>query len=190
MIGLKRGKVRVVEHDPGWSALFARERDRLHHRLDDLVEDIQHVGSTAVPDLPAKPILDIAMAIPALDLIPVIAEKLTEICYIYHGDTGEDGGHLFVKESESDTRTVHLHVVEINDQQWANYIAFRQALREDESLHNRYAEIKLDLARRYANDRESYPSAKDEFIRGVLDQAVNGQPPFSNLPAGHPSARW
>jgi GrpB-like predicted nucleotidyltransferase (UPF0157 family) len=181
--------VRVVEHDPGWSALFARERVTLQQRLADLVTDIQHVGSTAVPDLLAKPILDIAMAIPALDLIPDIAEKLTEIFYIYHGDTGEDGGHLFVKDSEPDTCTVHLHVVEISDRQWANYLAFRQALREDETLRNRYAEIKLDLARRYANDRESYTSAKDEFIRGVLDQIVNGQPPFSNPPAGHPSAR-
>jgi len=189
VIGLKRGTVRVVEHDPGWSALFASERDTLQHRLADLVTDIQHVGSTAVPDLPAKPILDIALAIPALDLIPVIAEKLTEICYIYHGDTGEDGGHLFIKESEVDTRTVHLHVVEISDRQWVNYLAFRQALREDESLRSRYAEIKLDLARQYANDRESYTSAKDEFIRGVLDQTVSGSPPCSRPQADHPSAR-
>ena len=188
MIGLKRGTVRLVEHDPCWSTLFASERYTLKRSLADLVTGIQHVGSTAVPGLPAKPILDIAITIAALGLIPDINKKLTDIGYIYHGDTGKDGGHLFVKESESDTRMVHLHVVEDSDRQWANYLAFRQTLREDESLRSRYAEIKLDLAKKYPDDRESYTSAKDEFICGVLDQNVNEQPPCSSPPAGHPSA--
>lgn len=117
MMGLKRGTVQVVDHDPGWSAVFASERDTLQRSLAGLAMDIQHVGSTAVPALPAKPILDIAIAIQAVAVIPAIVERLTEIGYLYRGDAGDDGGHLFVRELEPEIRSVHVHVVEINDRQ-------------------------------------------------------------------------
>lgn len=168
MIGLKRRTVRVVDHDQGWSGLFASECRSLHRALGDLAADVQHVGSTAVPGLPAKPILDIAIAIRTLDFIPDIVERLTGIGYIYRGDGGNDGGHLFVREPEPDIRTVHVHVVESSDSQWRDYLAFREILREDLNVRKRYAEVKLDLAKRFPNDRKSYTSAKDEFIQGVL----------------------
>jgi GrpB-like predicted nucleotidyltransferase (UPF0157 family) len=79
MIGLKRHTVWLVDHDPSWPALFASECETLHRALGDHVADVQHVGSTAVPDLPAKPILDIAIAIRTLDIIREIVRQLTEI---------------------------------------------------------------------------------------------------------------
>ena len=167
-IGLKRHTVRVVDHDPSWSVLFANECRSLHRSLGDLVADVQHVGSTAVPDLPAKPILDIAVAIRTVDLIPDIVERLTGIGYIYRGDGGDDGGHLFVRESEPDIRTVHVHVVERSGTQWKNYLLFRKMLREDANVRKRYAAMKNNLARQFPNDRKLYTSAKDGFIRGVL----------------------
>ncbi len=175
MIGLKRHTVRFADHDPSWSALFASERESLHRILGDLVADIQHVGSTAVPDLPAKPILDIAIAIRTLDLVPDIIERLTEIGYIYRGDGGEEGGHLFVKEPEPDIRTVHVHVVESSDTQWKNYLLFPKILREDPSMRKKYADVKQVLAKRFPNDRKSYSSAKDEFIEGVLREINEAQ---------------
>ena len=171
MIGLKRHTVRVVDHEPSWPALFADEWESLHRTLGDLVADIQHVGSTAVPDLPAKPILDIAIAIDTLDIIPDIVERLTGIGYIYRGDGGDGGGHLFIKESEPDIRTVHLHVVELSGTQWKNYLLFRKILCDDATARKRYADIKIDLAKRFPDDRKAYTSAKDEFIRGVLREA-------------------
>jgi len=168
MIGLKRHTVRVVDHDPSWSALFASECESLHGTLGALVADVQHVGSTAVPDLPAKPILDIAIAIRTLDLIPDIVERLTEIGYIYRGDGGNDGGHLFVKEPEPDIRTVHVHVVESSDTQWKNYLLFREILHEDPNVRKRYADVKQVLAKQFPSDRKSYTSGKNKFIQGVL----------------------
>ena len=168
MIGLKRHTVRVVDHDLGWSALFAGECRGLHRTLGDLVADIQHVGSAAVPDLPAKPILDIAVAIRTMNPIPDVVDRLTGIGYIYRGDGGDDGGHLFVKESEPDIRTVHVHLVELNGTQWKNHLLFRKVLREDATVRKRYADIKNDLAKQFPNDRKLYTSAKDGFIRGVL----------------------
>jgi GrpB-like predicted nucleotidyltransferase (UPF0157 family) len=170
MIGLKRHIVRVVDHDPSWSALFAKERESLHRTLGGLVADIQHVGSTAVPGLPAKPILDIALAVRVLDLVPDIVEQLTRIGYIYRGDGGDDGGHLFIRESEPDIRTVHLHVVEQSTTQWKNYLLFREILRDDTNVRKRYTDIKKDLAKQFCNDRKAYTAAKDEFIQGVLKE--------------------
>ena len=164
MIGLRRHTVRVVDHEPSWSTLFAGEWESLHHELGDLAADIQHVGSTAVPDLPAKPILDIAIEIGALDLIPDIVERLTGIGYIYR----DDGGHLFVKESEPDIRTVHVHVIELSDAQWKNHLLFRKILHDDVFARKRYADIKADRAKRFPDDRQAHTSVKDELIRGVL----------------------
>ena len=174
-IGLRRHTVRVVDHDPSWSALFANECRSLHRTLGDLVADVQHVGSTAVPDLPAKPILDIAVAIRTTDPIPDIVERLTGIGYIYRGDGGDDGGHLFVRESEPDIRTVHVHVVELNGTQWRNYLLFRKMLLEDASVRKRYAAIKNNFAKQFPDDRKLYTSAKDGFIRGILGKAHETQ---------------
>ena len=176
MIGLKRHTVRVVDHDPSWSALFASECETLQRALGDLVADVQHVGSTAVPDLPAKPILDIAVAIRTLDLMPGIIERLTEIGYIYRGDGADDGGHLFVREPEPDIRTVHVHVVETSDTQWNEYLLFRDLCRENQSVRKRYAEVKQALAKQFPNDRKSYTASKDKFIQGVLRDRSLAQP--------------
>jgi GrpB-like predicted nucleotidyltransferase (UPF0157 family) len=168
VIGLRRHTVRVVDHDPSWSALFAKEREILYRALSGIADDIQHVGSTAVAGLPAKPILDIAIAVRTLDLVPNIVESLTGIGYTYRGDASDAGGHLFVKEPEPDIRTVHVHVVEHGGIQWKNYLLFREILREDSDVRKRYADIKQNLARQFPDDRKSYASAKDEFVQGVL----------------------
>lgn len=168
MIGLRRHTVKVVDHDPSWSELFNNEAEDLHRTLGDLVADVQHVGSTAVRGLPAKPILDIAMAVHRLDLIPKIVERLTNIGYIYRGDGGDDGGHLFVKEPEPNFRTAHLHVVELSDHQWKDYLTFREILRNDPNVRKKYGKLKQDLARRFPHDRKSYTSAKDKFIEQFL----------------------
>lgn len=134
-----------------------------------LVIDTQHVGSTAVPDLPAKPILDIAAGVTMLDSMPELVERLTRIDYIYRGDHGDDGGHIFVAESSPDVRTIHMHVVEYGCKQWRDYLLFRDLLRENTALRQEYARLKKELARVHGNDRESYTTSKETFIRGILD---------------------
>jgi GrpB-like predicted nucleotidyltransferase (UPF0157 family) len=168
MIGLRRNTVQVVDYDPDWPVLFAGERKGLRRALSGLAADVQHVGSTAVPGLPSKPILDIAVAVTTLEIIQDIPKRLTEIGYIYRGDIRGDGDHLFVKESERGIRTVHVHVVETSSTQWKNYLLFREILRNDPDVRKRYADFKLELAKQFPNDRESYTSAKDEFIRQVI----------------------
>jgi GrpB-like predicted nucleotidyltransferase (UPF0157 family) len=170
MIGLKRHTVQVVEHQPEWSVLFKVEADALSRLIGDLVVDIQHVGSTAVPDLPAKPILDIAAAVDSPEVIPRIVERLVKGKYIDRGDGGRDGGYLLVKDSEPDVRTVHLHIVEQTDIQWQNYIDFRDILLRDDGIRCEYARLKTRLAAQFPHDRKSYTDGKNEFIRRTLSK--------------------
>jgi len=169
MIGLRRHTVQVVEHHPGWAALAEDACQEARSVCGNLLTDLQHVGSTAVPDLPAKPILDIAAGVRTPGAIPELVTRLTAIGYIYRGDGRDDGGHLFVKESSPDVRTVHLHVVEHNGTQWRNYLLFRDLLRQNTGIRKQYAALKQDLGTRFRHDRKSYTAAKHDFIRGILE---------------------
>jgi GrpB-like predicted nucleotidyltransferase (UPF0157 family) len=170
MIGLKRHTVQVVDYDPEWAELFESEAQTIRHAAGDLNLKIEHVGSTAVPGLPAKPVVDIAVAIQTRDFIAVLARHLTIIGYIDRGDAGAaDGGYLLVKDSAPDVRVVHLHIVEETDVQWRNYIKFRDILRANDTIRKQYADVKMQLASRFQDDRKSYTDGKRDFIRGVLN---------------------
>ena len=166
---MKRHTVRGVDHNPVWTDLAVEACRRVREAGGDLILDIQHVGSTAVPDLPAKPFLDLAAAVGALDVIPELVDSLTALGYIYRGDGENSGGHLFVWESEPDVRTIHLHVVTSDDVQWKNYLRFRDLLCQNSTLRKRYAELKQELMGRHPEDRKSYTDSKHDFIRGVLN---------------------
>jgi len=172
MIGLKRDVVEVVAHDPTWTMLAVDACKAVRTACGELIVDLQHVGSTAVPDLPAKPILDIAAAVVTFDAMPGIIRHLTRIGYLYRGDHGSAGGHVFVAESSPDVRTIHLHVVEYSGSQWRSYLLFRDLLRHKPMLRKRYAGLKRDLMTMHRDDRESYTAAKAEFIREALDNNV------------------
>ena len=116
-IGLRRGTVRVVPSDDGWPAAFAQERRRLCERIGHLVLDIQHVGSTAVPGLAAKPIIDIAVAVASPADVQRCRPLLVELGYLDRGDRGREGGYVFVRERAPEARTHHLHMVTIDDPQ-------------------------------------------------------------------------
>ena len=174
MIGLKRGTVQVVAYHADWHDLFEQERRVLHQHIGHLGLDIQHVGSTAVPGLDAKPIIDIAVAVASVAVIPQCRQPLCSLGYIDRGDGGRDGGYLFVKESAPDVRTHHLHMVAIDDPQWCNYLLLRDMLRADETLRTRYAKLKNALQKQFAQDRKGYTEAKHDFIRGILRQHPKG----------------
>jgi GrpB-like predicted nucleotidyltransferase (UPF0157 family) len=174
MLGLHRHTVEIVDHDPGWAMLAAEACQAVRNACGQLVIDIQHVGSTAVPGLPAKPILDLAVAVATLASMPEVIGRLTRISYVYRGDYGDAGGHLFVAESFPDVRTIHMHVVEYRSDQWRDYLLFRDLLRNNPALREEYAQLKKHLMRVYRNDRESYTASKEDFIRAILNNG--GEP--------------
>jgi GrpB-like predicted nucleotidyltransferase (UPF0157 family) len=137
MIGLEKGIVRVVLHHPSRQDSFEQERRVLQEHVGGHVLDIQHVGSTAVPGLDAKPIIDIAVAVASSTVIAGCNQQLCDLGYIDRGDAGTKGGYLFVKVRWPEVRTHHLHVVAIDDPQWRNYPRFRETLRSDEMVRAR-----------------------------------------------------
>lgn len=168
MIGLKKGTVQVVAYRSQWPDLFERERRVLQQHIGHLALDVQHVGSTAVPGLDAKPILDIAVAVASVSVVPRCVRPLCRLGYVDRGDKGGVGGYLFVKEPTPDVRTHHLHVVATDDPQWRRYLRFRDALRDSEALRARYSTLKRTLRERFPEDRNAYMAAKCEFVEGVL----------------------
>jgi GrpB-like predicted nucleotidyltransferase (UPF0157 family) len=174
-IGLRRHTVRMVPHREVWHALFERELRILLEHVGDLAVDVQHVGSTAVEGLDAKPIIDIALSVRSAEDIPRLRQPLERLGYVYRGDAGSDGGHLFVKESAPEVRTHHLHVVAVGDPQWHRWLLFRDELRADDALRARYSDLKRDLQERFTDNRKGYTDAKDAFVDSVVRQRGPGR---------------
>lgn len=170
MLGLKRDAVQVVAYCSGWSTLFEQEWRVLNQHIGHLVLDIQHVGSTAVPGLDAKPIIDIAVAADSSMEISQIQPLLCALGYLDRGDGGIDGEYLFVKESAPDVRTHHLHIVPTGSPLWSNYLRFRDVLRADVMLRSRYAALKKASQARFSQDRKAYTASKHAFIQDILRQ--------------------
>ncbi len=131
MIGLKRNIVVLKEHDPAWLKKADGLCDSIRNIVGYLIEDVQHIGSTSIPSVPAKPILDLAIAISNDADITKLVSRLANTNYIYRGDWGDKGGHLMVLESQPEVRMAHLHIVNITDFQWKEYIKFRDTLKKN-----------------------------------------------------------
>ncbi|MGC4051088.1 MAG: GrpB family protein [Paludibaculum sp.] len=168
MLGLKRHTVEVVDHDPAWAAPAADACHTIRIASEELIVDIQHVGSTSVPGLPAKPILDLAVAVASFDAMPHLIPRLTSLGFLYRGIRAETGGHLFILESTPEVRTIHLHVVLYGSGEWRDYLAFRDTLRGRQDLRAEYSILKRDLARLHPGDPGAYTTAKADFIRRTL----------------------
>jgi GrpB-like predicted nucleotidyltransferase (UPF0157 family) len=167
-------KPEVRAHDPRLIELASTERARLVAVLAPwLVDGVECVGSTAVPGLAAKPIIDLMASVrdPAVVVDqaggPLAADGW---CYVPPElDSGGSWRRFFVKPDPSGQhRYAHLHVIAAGHPRWAEQIAFRDALRRDDELAGRYADLKRRLAAEHADDREAYTEAKGEFVREAL----------------------
>jgi GrpB-like predicted nucleotidyltransferase (UPF0157 family) len=167
-LGLDRGTVRLVAARPEWAAVAAQLRANIRNGLGDRILAVEHVGSTAVPGMLAKPILDLAAAV-VHDDVAAIEGPLGRLGWIYRGDTG-NGDILFVYETRPQHRVAHLHVVPRRGTRWRDYLAFRDRLRSDPSARARYEATKQALLAEYPDNRSAYTSGKDSTVRGIIDQ--------------------
>ena len=159
--------VEVVTYDPAWPSRFAEERVLLEGLLAHwIVADIEHVGSTAVPGLAAKPVIDIMAPVESLEASRGSIEAASRAGYTYWPYKA-DVMHWLCKPSAAH-RTHHLHIVPFESSLWFDRLRFRDALRSDSGLAVRYAELKLHLASRYRHDREAYTEGKADFVMTVL----------------------
>lgn len=165
--------VRIVPYDPSWPALFAEERSRVMEAVGRWVEDVEHVGSTAVPGLDAKPVIDVMVGLRSMqDAYPCV-EPLVKLGYSYWAEGAEPRHRLFVRFAnlERTARTHNLHLVEAGDRYWDERLLFRDYLRDHPATALAYARLKRELAGRYREDREAYTAAKSGFVSGVVRRA-------------------
>ena len=167
-LGLDRGRVDLVEVRPEWAPLAGAVCAELAGALGDRVIGIEHVGSTAVAGLIAKPILDLAVRT-AAGIAPLTLRPLLEgRGWQYRGDAGQDGGLVFVLETRPAHRVAHVHVVGHNDPQWGNDLALRDRLRTDAAARHEYRAVKRLLGSRFPYDRQAYTAGKADLIRVLL----------------------
>jgi len=171
MLGLRRGTVQVVAYTPAWAALFQSERARLQGALGADALDIQHIGSTAVPGLAAKPILDLGIAVAGEAAVAACVPRLAALGYTYHGYRGADQGHFFDKGPEQQL-THYQHMLPIGSPAWSNYLRFRDYLIAHPAARDVYMRLKQDLAAQYAEDRAAYTAAKASFVQQILAAAA------------------
>lgn len=164
-------QIQVVPYDPRWPALFAAERAALKATIGAWVTGgIHHVGSTAVPGLDAKPIIDILVGVESLTASRACFEPLAGLGYLYAPYLSEEM-HWFCKPDPA-LRTHHLHLVPTEGRRYVEELAFRDRLRVSPETARDYAALKHDLAIRFRDDREGYTEAKTGFIRTVLRGAA------------------
>ncbi len=157
----------IEPYDPTWPSKFEAEKGLLASALEPwLAGPIEHVGSTAVPDLPAKPIIDIMVAVTDLRSSASAIVPLEQLHYCYYEYKAEQM-HWFCKPSPL-VRTHHLTLIPWKSQLWHDRLAFRDRLRCDAVTRRCYAELKIALAAKYKDDREAYTDAKTDFIQSVL----------------------
>lgn len=174
MIGLKRGTVRLFDHNKDWDEEALRVISLLKSILIGIPTDIQHVGSTSIKQLKAKPIIDIAVAVNSFDdMIPFIG-VLNENGII-HSAKDDNSWQIFFYcgNQETNIRTHHIHVVKSDSIEWKSYIMFRDYLNDNCYRTIQYEKLKLKLMQKYKEDRKSYTKGKEVFIKSVIREAEN-----------------
>ena len=176
MLGLKRGTVKLAKAHDEWAQLFEKEKQLLLDTLKDRIIAIEHVGSTAIKGVPAKPIIDIRIAVSSLDdsYIKGFIAPLEKLGYSYMHKYLDR--HFFAKGPE-ENRTHHISIVKAGSDSWNDAILFRDYLRNNKQTREEYASLKQKLAKQFSEDRASYTKAKEEFIQKIIEQAK-----FANRP--------
>lgn len=167
MTGLKRGTVALLAHERQWEEHAEQTIVRLSALFGSAAEDIQHVGSTAIRRIKAKPILDIAVAVRELSCVQPLLPALEREGFRFARQE-EDGILLVCGDWERDTRTHHIHVVQAGGERWLNYLAFRDYLNASAAAAEGYERVKLRLLEQHRDDRMAYTAGKEEFIRQTL----------------------
>ena len=172
MLGLHKDKVELVAYCKDWPQAFLQEKMLLQEILGEDALSIEHVGSTSIPGLSAKPILDIAVAVKdekTLEkLIPVFQQNGYDVL-----DSIEKCGEILARKGMPNCRTHYIHVEVLNSTYWNNHILFRDYLLKYPKFAQQYENLKRSIADQYKNERKKYTAEKNAFIQHVLNLAKN-----------------
>ena len=157
----------VVDYDPRWPLVFEELRAPIARVLDGLAQTIEHVGSTSVPGLAAKPIIDMDVIVPNVDCVPTVIDRLATIGYDHRGDLGIVGREAFRAPDELPDH--HLYVCVRGCLALNNHLGVRDYLRSNPAAVAEYARLKRELADAHTRDIDGYIEGKSAFLRSVLE---------------------
>lgn len=169
--------IEIADYDPQWAILYEEEKRRILEVVGDMVVRIEHIGSTAVPNLGAKPIIDIMVAISHLNDSQKCVEPLKSIGYEYVPgfEATLPERRYFRKGHPPKEQHYHLHMVELTSDFWKKHLLFRDCLRTHAKVAQEYYELKKRLANKYGSNHEVYNTAKTSFIESVTAKAKGRQ---------------
>jgi GrpB-like predicted nucleotidyltransferase (UPF0157 family) len=173
-LGANARLVELVSHRPEWATLFRGEAERIVRACGGLVATIEHIGSTAVPGLIAKPILDMMPGIARREDGPATIGPMESLGYVCKGEHGIPG-RLYFEMHRDGLRVVHAHMFLIGTDDWERHLLFRDYLRDHPNAAREYGKLKLELSERYRNDRPAYTDGKTDFIRSLVERARNAR---------------
>ncbi len=169
MQGVKRNCVRLLPHDISWKEEYNATAELIAKLWGSDVLNIAHVGSTAVPGILAKPILDIAVKVPDIAMLDIAA--LQNIGYDYRGPQhGDSTYHLFVLRDKEDMSLQHIHVYDQSNPQFEQLMGFVSYLNSRPDVAAQYNALKQSLAAKYPNDRPAYTRGKEAFILDIYNK--------------------
>ena len=160
-------KVEVVKHNPEWRNLFKAESQTISNILGQNIVGVHHIGSTAIPYIYAKPIIDLLVEVNNIEDIDRHNKDMKQIGYQAMGEFGINGRRYFRKDNASGIRTHHVHIFETSSPQVKRHIAFRDYMLAHPSDAKQYSDLKRKLAQQFPYDIESYMDGKDEFIKNI-----------------------
>lgn len=166
VLGLEQGKVRLHTPTPLWAELFQQEAGRIRAALGAHLLGLEHIGSTAIPGIRAKPILDMMAGIPRLEDALSHKAALEALGYMHASQIVIERDVVFTCGASAWTHI--LHVVEYGSKQWFCNLRFRDRLRAEPQLAEEYEQLKIHLSREFSNNRTEYTKAKASFIQGVV----------------------
>ena len=167
---LERGTVQLEPHDKYLDKTATQTIETLKSILGDDAIDIQHIGSTAIPAIKAKPIIDIVVEVTDFDRIMLHNEQLRRKG-IFYQDSDVECQLLYVMgDMEADIRTHHIHIVKWNGTEWKNYIHFIDYLKANENMALQYENLKEEMEGKYADDRVAYTNNKQNMINRISDK--------------------
>ena len=173
----RRGKWKkpiVVEpYNPDWGTEFERIKEYLMPHIADCIVAIHHVGSTSIPGLSAKPIIDFDIEIVDMSVFPVIKERLAALGYSHEGNYGIEAREVFKAHNADDFMEYHMYVCPSNSEELRRHLKFRDALRIDPVAVEEYGKLKAELAAKYTNDIDAYIEGKAEFIIKILESYLD-----------------
>ena len=169
---MEKAPIIIVEYDPLWPILYEKEKAAILPAIGEFVLGIEHMGSTAVPGLPAKPLIDICIGLRQIDDAMKCVEPLKKLGYEYVPEYEKVlAERRYFRKGPPGQRTYHLHMWKMNSEGWKSHLLFRNVLRTQPEVAREYLALKKKLAEKYGHDRPAYSDAKSEFVKSVLAKA-------------------